>query len=256
LCKKELIARGWTLTAIDRVLGEPDRRLAVRAVKHAVRKDRPECRYDIARVLAAEAAGNTRIRKKRRSEDAADFARCVNPALSMIKSYVNEPKNANWCDDPTTAYNPFDSETWMPDFRRYARKFYRIRYPWWIEKMVFMHTRIDRKIHLYVGHKEGVRWPCPKCRRACRVYDHCRETVWPKRGPAILHGRLPRIRCKPHGVVRIRPLAAFVREGALWDAPPDAEILEVWEDPLDVEALQQAGLQGGEKVGEVYVLHV
>jgi len=60
--KKYLLARGWTRTAIKRILGEPDRRL-----RFKYRKDRPECRYDLARVLAAESAGLIRFRKRRLS---------------------------------------------------------------------------------------------------------------------------------------------------------------------------------------------
>jgi hypothetical protein len=61
--KKYLLARGWTRTAIKRILGEPDRRLTLKRR----RKDRPECRYDLARVLAAESAGLIRFRKRRLS---------------------------------------------------------------------------------------------------------------------------------------------------------------------------------------------
>ncbi len=61
--KRFLLTRGWTRTSIKRILGEPDRRLALRRY----RKDRPECRYDLAQVLAAEAAGLIRFRKHRLS---------------------------------------------------------------------------------------------------------------------------------------------------------------------------------------------
>ncbi len=54
-----LLRRGWTRTAIKRILGQPDRRIAMRLF----RRDRPECRYDMARVLAAEAAGPVRFRR-------------------------------------------------------------------------------------------------------------------------------------------------------------------------------------------------
>lgn len=66
--KAFLLKRGWTRTAIKRVLGEPDRRIVMR---HR-RKDRPECRYDMTRVLAAEDAGPIRFRRapERDCEDA------------------------------------------------------------------------------------------------------------------------------------------------------------------------------------------
>jgi hypothetical protein len=68
--KAFLLKRGWTRTAIKRILGEPDRRITMRA--H--RKDRPECRYDVRRVLAAEEAGKIRFRRAPEEPDEADPA--------------------------------------------------------------------------------------------------------------------------------------------------------------------------------------
>jgi hypothetical protein len=56
--KAFLLERGWTRTAIKRFLGEPDRRL----VRVDFRKDRPECRYDMRRVIEAERTGRIRFR--------------------------------------------------------------------------------------------------------------------------------------------------------------------------------------------------
>jgi hypothetical protein len=57
--KADLLRRGWTRTAIARILGEPDRRLP----RQEFRRDRPECIYERARVEAAEEAGLIRYRK-------------------------------------------------------------------------------------------------------------------------------------------------------------------------------------------------
>jgi hypothetical protein len=57
--KQFLLSRGWTRTAIKRILGEPDRHTPM----VQFRKDRPECRYEMERVIAAENAGLTRFRK-------------------------------------------------------------------------------------------------------------------------------------------------------------------------------------------------
>jgi hypothetical protein len=57
--KAFLLKRGWTRTAIKRILGEPDRTLVMRKF----RKDRPECLYNRERVLEAEEAGAVRYRK-------------------------------------------------------------------------------------------------------------------------------------------------------------------------------------------------
>lgn len=63
--KASLLLRGWTRTAISRVLGKPDRTLVRRAsLMRAARPDRPECVYSRERVEAAEALGLKRYRNK------------------------------------------------------------------------------------------------------------------------------------------------------------------------------------------------
>jgi hypothetical protein len=57
--KAFLRERGWTRTAIKRILGEPDRRIQM----VQFRKDRPECLYSMSRVIEAENAGLIRFRK-------------------------------------------------------------------------------------------------------------------------------------------------------------------------------------------------
>jgi hypothetical protein len=65
------LRRGWTRTAIKRVLGEPDLR-----IPQEFRQDRPECLYSMARVSEAEGGGCIRFRKTpvRRDPVEADFA--------------------------------------------------------------------------------------------------------------------------------------------------------------------------------------
>jgi len=53
--KAWLLERGWTRTAIQKILGEPDAK--------EVHKDRTEYLYDVARVLQAEERGPTRYRR-------------------------------------------------------------------------------------------------------------------------------------------------------------------------------------------------
>jgi hypothetical protein len=67
-----LLRRGWTRTAIKRVLGEPDQRIP----RKEFRQDRLECQYSMARILEAEDSGRIRFRKApvRREPTEADFA--------------------------------------------------------------------------------------------------------------------------------------------------------------------------------------
>ena len=57
--KAFLLKRGWTRTAIKRFLGEPDGRIPM----VRFRKDRPECRYSMDRVLVVEDSGIIRFRQ-------------------------------------------------------------------------------------------------------------------------------------------------------------------------------------------------
>jgi hypothetical protein len=101
--KAFLLNRGWTRTAIKRVLGEPDRRILMRNRP----KDRPECRYDMTRVLAAEEAGPIRFRRapERNREDANEANRreterdCRYCGLSItyMRSAVGRPRK--YCSD-------------------------------------------------------------------------------------------------------------------------------------------------------------
>jgi hypothetical protein len=59
LNKKCLLKRGWTRTAIKRILGEPDRR----GDNHRFSTKRAECLYNRERVLKAEEANLTRYRQ-------------------------------------------------------------------------------------------------------------------------------------------------------------------------------------------------
>jgi hypothetical protein len=58
--KAFLLKRGWTRTAITRLLGKPDSKI----VRWNRWKDRPECFFDMQRVLQAEEVGAIRFRRK------------------------------------------------------------------------------------------------------------------------------------------------------------------------------------------------
>lgn len=61
--KTDLLKRGWTRTAIRRILGEPDKRVP----RVGLRPDRPECLYSDERVNQAERDGKVRFRKAAKS---------------------------------------------------------------------------------------------------------------------------------------------------------------------------------------------
>jgi hypothetical protein len=207
--QKQLLARGWTLAAIARYLPAPDRNL-----RHSWTT---EYRYGAASVMAAEAEGKHRIRKRRRfretqgscvegevmaSVDAAELARC-------IRLYgTNAPHH-------TDQIHPDEPEEWMWRFWEYAQTTFRIKPPWRIEKLVF--TTDDRKMHIFVEQNaKGVRFLCPRCGRARSQHARGRESIRVMRGApgAIIHGQRPRIKCSRHGIVQIKLLAPAANQQA------------------------------------------
>jgi hypothetical protein len=206
--KSGLRGNRWKETAIKRHLGDPD------GVRHYppknstrvfYRKDRPERFFDAKRVEVAEALGLYRIRKPRRQN--ADLAYCIREydlgrdIVDRLQSLQNRREKQL---QPGCELSPDEPWSWMPVVYDYATEAFGIKAPWRIEKMAL--TTGDRKMHVWIGHARA-RFACPRCRRPCSVYDHTRETVWPKRGPAIIHCRRPRIQCPKDGILQIRPLA-------------------------------------------------
>jgi hypothetical protein len=82
--KAALLRRGWTRTAIVRILGEPDRRI----IRRDHRRDRPECRYDIQRVLKAEEDKESRFR----------FRKAQANGMKLVKETINQPKLSHFED--------------------------------------------------------------------------------------------------------------------------------------------------------------
>jgi transposase len=64
-------------------------------------------------------------------------------------------------------------------------------------------------MHVRIAHRLGVGFDCPRCHKACEVYDHTADRVWRHldmwQCQTQLHARLPRVRCAEHGVVQVVP---------------------------------------------------
>lgn len=60
------------------------------------------------------------------------------------------------------------------------------------------------EVHVYLGHGEQGKWPCPKYGALCRLYDHQAERRWRHldtcQYQTILHAEPPRSECGRHGV--------------------------------------------------------
>ena len=110
--KNYLFKLGWTRTMIDRLLGEPDRKITLANRKRTPRSDeRPECHYDIARVVAAmeSSAFQEWLQRldRRRSRELARIDNAVPSEKSDQRAFWI---TRNVPDPPTNVGGIFDQE--------------------------------------------------------------------------------------------------------------------------------------------------
>jgi transposase len=92
----------------------------------------------------------------------------------------------------------------MEDTELY-RQILGLKAPWTVTRV-----RLDmpaKQVDVWVGHEEGVRWPCPDCKAPLTTYDHVEERAWRHLDTChlmtLLHSRTPRVECPQHGVKRV-----------------------------------------------------
>lgn len=89
----------------------------------------------------------------------------------------------------------------MKDTELYTRLL-GIKGPWYIRKVRYGED--PERIDVFVEHEPGILLPCPECGQYGSVYDHMKERQWQHLDtchvPTFIHARLPRIKCKDHGV--------------------------------------------------------
>lgn len=79
------------------------------------------------------------------------------------------------------------------------------RAPWFVRR-VELDAQAGR-VDVYVEHREGARFACPKCGEARGMYDHVPERVFRHldtcQYPTYVHVRLPRVSCPADGVNQV-----------------------------------------------------
>lgn len=89
----------------------------------------------------------------------------------------------------------------MKDTELYSRLL-GIKRPWHVKEMRY--GEAPERIDVYIDHEPGILLPCPECGEFSSVYDHMEERQWQHlhtcHVPTFIHARLPRIKCKEHGV--------------------------------------------------------
>jgi transposase len=80
-----------------------------------------------------------------------------------------------------------------------------IKNPWYIAKVT--QDQSLSRVDLYVEHNKGIKFPCPKCKQFCSIYDHTEEREFRHLNifqmATYIHLRIPRIECPSDGVQRI-----------------------------------------------------
>ena len=78
--------------------------------------------------------------------------------------------------------------------------------PWRVEDVEL--RLAQGEVHIYLGHRQGGRWRCPRCQHECRLYDHQPERVWRHLDTCqyrtIVHAQPPRSDCPDHGPLVVK----------------------------------------------------
>jgi transposase len=81
-----------------------------------------------------------------------------------------------------------------------------INTPWAVNRIEL--NVAEKRVNVWVGHTEGVKWPCPECQKDLKIYDHAEERAWRHLDSCAfqtyLHARIPRIECADHGILQVR----------------------------------------------------
>jgi transposase len=105
--------------------------------------------------------------------------------------------------------------------RELYRQILGIESPWFVDRVELKLE--EGEIHIFVDHKD-TDWPCPECKRPCRLYDHQGERRWRHLDTCqyrtILRAAVPRSDCGEHGVrvVQLPWAEAGSRFTALFEA--------------------------------------
>jgi len=108
--------------------------------------------------------------------------------------------------------------------------------PWSVDR-VEMNIK-ERRVDVFARHSTQKSWPCPECEASCPLHDHDEERTWRHldscQFTTVLHGRIPRIRCKTHGVRQVR--VSWAERGGRFTS-----LFERWA----IDVLQETSVQGG-----------
>jgi len=77
--------------------------------------------------------------------------------------------------------------------------------PWFVERVKL--NVAESRVDIWVDHRRGAKWPCPKCDSEPIGYDHAPERAWRHLDTCqfrtFVHARVPRVTCGEHGVLQV-----------------------------------------------------
>ena len=93
----------------------------------------------------------------------------------------------------------------MPNLPQFYTRLLKLRRPWLVTEVRYGES--PERLDVYVDHERGIQLCGPRCGAACPIYDHSPEREWQHLDtgevPTYVHTRLPRVRCREHGVISI-----------------------------------------------------
>ncbi|MGH9701492.1 MAG: ISL3 family transposase [Candidatus Acidiferrales bacterium] len=96
----------------------------------------------------------------------------------------------------------------------------------------------EQRVDVYAEHGKRKTWPCPECEAPCGLHDHDEERAWRHldscQFKTVLHARIPRVRCRQHGVLQVR--VPWADPGGRFTA-----LFERWA----IEVLHETSVEGG-----------
>jgi transposase len=77
--------------------------------------------------------------------------------------------------------------------------------PWTVTRVELALS--EQRVDVWVGHAEGVPFPCPECGGRLPLYDHAEPRVWRHLDSCqfltYVHAHIPRVQCPEHGVRQV-----------------------------------------------------
>ena len=108
--------------------------------------------------------------------------------------------------------------------------------PWTVARVTL--DIAQRRVDVWMDHDAQAKWSCPECAAHSPLHDHEPERTWRHldscQFQTSLHARVPRVRCKEHGVRQAR---------VPW-AEPQGRFTSLFERMV-IDVLQETSISGG-----------